>query len=84
MMDKHRAYTWNTALLSWINICVSRLVKLLTGGHIIPELIIIIIPVKMHSYWCCLTHRKIATSLILYQKLDLNNKLLAGYQESDG
>ncbi len=43
------------------------------GGLIIPEVIIIIIPVMMHSYWYCLTHRNIATSLILYQKLDLNN-----------
>ncbi len=43
------------------------------GGPLIPELIIIIIPVKMHSYWYCLTHSNIATSLILYQKLDLNN-----------
>ena len=75
MMDKQRAYTWNTTLLYWINICVSRLVKLFTGRSYNPKMIIIIIPVKMHSYWYCLTHRNIATSLILYQKLDLNNKV---------
>ncbi len=32
------------------------------GGLITPELITIIIPVMMHSYWYCLTHRN--TSLI--------------------
>ncbi len=38
-----------------------------------PELIIIILPVKMHSYLYCLTHRNIALSVILYHNLGLNN-----------
>ena len=77
-MDKHRAYTCITILPHWINICVS---WLLTGGPIGPEITIIIIPVKMHSYWYWLTHRNIATPLILYQKLDLNNRPV--YTEHD-
>ena len=47
--------------------------RLLTGGPVSPEITKIIIPVKMHSYWYWLTHRHIATPLILYQNLDLNN-----------
>ncbi len=72
-MDKHRAHTWDTlCFIESIFVCQDWW-NCTKGGLIIPELIIIIIPVMMHSHWYCLTHRNIATSLIFYQKLDLNN-----------